>query len=188
MTATLVPNRYWCHAAGLVLLLCLPLIGWGQLPIDAPLLPQTSLGSPSRGESLFTGRAQLHNRGPACIACHTIGSLPFPNGGTLGPDLTDAYAALGQPGAQAAIHTLYFGVMTPIYDQHPLTTDEQADLLAFLKQSGAAAQPQWTTQILILVAVILALLFFIITAVFGRRRLRSVRGALVNRVRKQGVL
>lgn len=188
--ASAVParKRCCCRAAGATLLLFAPLVGWTEQPAPPPLTPQMTLGSSSRGELLFSGRVHFHNRGPACISCHSIGGLTFPNGGTLGPDLTNAYTILGQPGAQAAIHTLYFGVMTPIYDQHPLTPDEQADLLAFLKQSETTKQPQWITQCLILAALGLAGIFLLITAVLWRRRLRSVRGALVNRARTQGVL
>lgn len=181
-------KRIRCCAAGLALLLLAPRMGWTQQPAPPPLTPQIILGSPSRGEVLFTGRVQFRNRGPACISCHSIGGLSFPNGGTLGPDLTHVYVRLGQPGAQAAIQTLYFGVMTPIYDRHPLTADEQADLLAFLKQSEPSKRPQWITQILILVAIGVAGIFLIITALRWRRRVRSVRRALVDRVRKQGVL
>ncbi|MDE2462376.1 MAG: hypothetical protein KGO02_01485, partial [Alphaproteobacteria bacterium] len=48
-------------------------------------------GSSARGESLFMGRTHFLNRGPSCISCHSIRGLPFPNGGTLGPDLTLTY-------------------------------------------------------------------------------------------------
>lgn len=174
--------------SGVALLVLVPPGAWPEQLLPPPLTPQNIPGSSSRGESLFAGRIQFHNRGPACISCHSIGGLPFPNGGTLGPDLTNAYTLLGQPGAQAAIHTLYFGVMTPIYDQHPLTSEEQADLLAFLKQSQTANQPQWITQTVIFAAIVLAGILLLITAIVWRRRLISVRGALVDRVRKQGAL
>lgn len=170
------------------LLLLVPLAGWTEQQPAPPLTPQLTPGSPSHGELLFAGQIRFRNRGPACISCHSIGGISFPNGGTLGPDLTHTYATLGQPGAQAAIHTLYFGIMTPIYDQRPLTPDEQADLLAFLKQSQTTQQPQWITETLILTAMILAGILLLITAILWRRRLRSVRWALVNRVRKQGAL
>ena len=59
----------------------------------------------------------------------------FPGGGTLGPDLTRAYRKLGPRGTQSAMQTLYFQVMTPIYSVHPLGSEEQADLMAFLEQA-----------------------------------------------------
>ncbi len=188
MTSITKLKRSWYRVTGVALLLLAPLICRAQQPDRLPLNPQPFLGSSSHGELLFSGRIQFQNKGPACISCHSIGGISFPNGGTLGPDLTNAYTTLGPPGARAAIHTLYFGVMTPIYDQHPLIPEEQADLLAFLKQSETAKQPQWIAQTLILVALGFAGILFPITALVWKRRLRSVRWALVNRVRKQGSL
>ena len=112
-------------------------------------------GSPQRGEQLFTGKVHFRNRGPACISCHSIAGLSFPNGGTLGPDLTHAYAKLGPRGMDAAMQTLYFGVMTPIYSEHPVVPQEQADLVALFKQSETRSQTRWSTQILILIAFLL---------------------------------
>lgn len=181
-------SRWHSTASTLLVLLVLlfPLNGWTETPDQPPLATQSIPGSSSRGEMLFAGRIPFRNQGPACIACHSIGGLSFPNGGTLGPDLTHAYTSLGQPGAQAALHSLYFGVMTPIYDQHPLVPSEQADLLAFLQQSAATQQPQWITQSLLLVALVLAGIFLIITAMlWRRRRVYSVRETLVNKVRQQ---
>lgn len=176
------------RATCFTLLLLTPLVSWAEQPPRPPLSGQTIPGSTSRGELLFMGRIQFRNQGPACIACHSIGGVTFPNGGTLGPDLTNAYALLGQQGAHAAIQTLYFGVMTPIYDERPLLPDEQADLLAFLRQSEKARPPQWITQKLLSIAIVFAGILLLITAVLWRRRLQSVRWALVNRVRKQGSL
>ena len=178
----------WRRAAGMMLLLLAPLVGWARPASLPPLAPQTIPGSSSQGKLLFVGRIRFHNQGPACISCHSIGGASFPNGGTLGPDLTNACSLLGQRGAHAAIQTLYFGVMTPIYDERPLLPDEQADLLAFLQQSEKARPPQWITQKLLSIAIVFTGILLLITAVLWRRRLQSVRWALVNRVRQQGSL
>jgi mono/diheme cytochrome c family protein len=144
-------------------------------------------GSPQRGEQLFTGEVHFRNRGPACISCHTIAGLSFHDGGTLGPDLTHAYAKLGPRGTEAAMQTLYFGVMTPIYSEHPVVPQEQADLIALLKQSEAKPQTKWSTQILILIAFLLGGVFVALTGFLWRDRVRSVRRALVDKARRQGV-
>jgi len=144
-------------------------------------------GSPQRGEQLFTGEVHFQNRGPACISCHSIAGLSFPNGGTLGPDLTHAYAKLGPRGMEAAMQTLYFGVMTPIYSEHSVVPQEQADLIALFKQSETKSQTRWSTQILILIAFLLGGVFVALTGFLWRDRVRSVRRALVDRVRRQGV-
>jgi mono/diheme cytochrome c family protein len=144
-------------------------------------------GSPQRGEQLFTGEVHFHNRGPACISCHTIAGLSFHDGGTLGPDLTHAYAKLGPRGTEAAMQTLYFGVMTPIYSEHPVVPQEQADLIALLMQSEAKPQTKWSTQILILIAFLLGGVFVALTGFLWRDRVRSVRRALVDKARRQEV-
>lgn len=143
-------------------------------------------GSPSRGESLFMGRTHFHNRGPACIACHSIAGLSFPNGGTLGPNLTHTYSTLGPRGTEAAFQTLSFGVMAPIYIDRQLVPQEQADMMAFLKQRDTQPETKWNTQILILIALSLAGLFVVITGFFWKDRVRSVRRALVARATGQG--
>ena len=113
---------------------------------------------------------------------------PFLGGGTLGPDLTHAYAKLGPRGTEAAMQTLYFGVMTPIYSEHPVVPQEQADLIALLKQSEAKPQRKWSTQILILIALLLGGVLVALTGLLWRDRVRSVRRALVDKARRQGVL
>ena len=117
---------------------------------------------------------------------HSIAGLSFPNGGTLGPNLTHTYTRLGPRGTEAALQTLYFGVMAPIYGDHPLAPEEQRDLMAFLKQSETRPETPWSTQILILIALPLAGLFVAITGFFWKDRVRSVRRALVARATGQG--
>jgi len=156
----------------------------GSVPMN-----EVPSGSSSRGESLFIGRAHFLNRGPACISCRSIAGLPFPNGGTLGPDLTQTYVKLGPAGTQAAMQTLYFPTMIPVYRDHQLVPQEQADMVAYLKATAAEAKPQeqWTTQILILAAFVLGIIFVTLTAFFWRKRVLSVRRALVARATGQGV-
>ncbi len=186
LTITVQPlNRNRRRCTVFVFLIMLPIMSSAQSPVTPPTLEATQ-GAVSRGESLFTGGTHFRNRGPACISCHSIAGLSFPNGGTLGPDLTHAYTKLGQRGTEAAMQTLYFGVMTPIYIQHPVVPEEQADLMAFLKESETKPQTQWSTQILIRGAFLLGGVFVALTAFFWRDRVRSVRRALVDRATGQG--
>ena len=149
--------------------------------------PETMHGSASRGEALFVGRTRFQNRAPACISCHSVAGLSFPNGGTLGPDLTPVYEEFGEQGTQYAMQTLFFPAMVPIYNAHPLVPKEQADLVAFFKQAQAKPQSHWTTQVLILVAFLLGGVFVALTGFLWRNRVRSVRHALIDRATKQGV-
>ena len=158
------------------------------LPISSPAQQTTLLqaaqlapGSGARGQLLFTGAIRFRNGGPACVSCHSIAGIPFPNGGTLGPDLTHAYRKLGPEGTQSAVQTLYFPVMTPIYSAHLLSSDEQADLLAFLEQADSQAAPEGNTEIMIGASLVLAGIFLGLTGLFWRDRVRSVRAALVHR-------
>ncbi len=164
-------------AACLISSLASGIAGAQSIPAGAP-------GSSSRGERLFTGYDHFRNGGPACVSCHNIAGLDFPGGGTLGPDLTGAYQKLGPNGAQSALQTLYFRVMTPIYTAHPLMPDEQIDLVAFLEQAGSAAS-KGTTGTILLAAIVLGAIFVGFTGLLWRDRVRSVRGAMVARAMRQ---
>jgi len=181
------------YAIGLFALLALlPAASLAQ-PSRTPDQPQTTLAdsqeSFARGEDLFTGRTSFHNGGPACIACHSITGLSFPNGGTLGPELSHTYEKLGPAGTEAAMQTLYFPTMIPVYRDHQLTQREQSDMVEYFRRTTAEAKPpgQWTTQILIAAAFVLGTIFVALTAFFWRKRVLSVRRALVARATGQGV-
>jgi hypothetical protein len=84
------------------------------------------------------------------------------------------------------MQTLFFRVMTPIYSAHMLAPDEQADLMAFLKQAETKSSPQWNTQIILLAALVLGGVFVVLTAIFWKDRVRSVRRALIYRATGHG--
>jgi len=172
--------------AAVALLAIFSIAGCAQPTPVAQTVPEATQASAQRGEDVFTGRTRLHNRGPACISCHSVAGLPFPNGGTLGPDLTQVYKKLGPQGTQSAMQTLFFRVMTPIYSAHMLAPEEQADLMAFLKQAETKPQSQWDTQIMILAALLLSGFFVALTAFFWKDRVRSVRRTLIYRATGQG--
>jgi mono/diheme cytochrome c family protein len=160
-------------------------IGLSQTPsiTENPVVAKRGLAS--RGEALFTGKVRLRNGGPACISCHSVAGIPFPNGGTLGPNLTNAYKKLGPQGIQPAMRTLYFNVMTPIYDRHPLTPEEQTDLIAFFQEAASAPPAREDTQILVGISLAGCVVFLVIIHAVWQDRLKSVRRALVQRARRQ---
>lgn len=143
-------------------------------------------GSATRGEALFAGRISFRNGGPACTSCHSVAGLPFPNGGTLGPNLTHEYAKLGPEGMDVAIETLYFPAMVPLYDSHPLTMGEQADLKAFLESAGAQPPSPNFTPLIGLIALGGFAVLLVITWALWRDRLRGVRRKLVATAARQG--
>lgn len=149
-----------------------------SFPIEQPEEP-VEAGSPQRGEQFFTGRLSFRNGGPSCSTCHRVSGLPFPSGGTLGPDLTRTYSKLGSDGLDTALHTLFFPAMAPLYDRHPLTVSEQADLKAFFKEANSRPTTSDLTPIAAAIALIGFAVLVFLTWVIWRERLQGVRQTLV---------
>lgn len=145
-------------------------------------------GSPRRGEQFFTGRISFRNGGPPCSACHRVSGLPFPSGGTLGPDLTRTYSKLGSEGLDTALHTLFFPTMAPLYDPHPLTVSEQADLKAFFKEADTRPMTNDLTPVAAVIALIGFAVLLFITWALWRDRLQGVRRILVETALRKGDL
>jgi mono/diheme cytochrome c family protein len=143
-------------------------------------------GSAQQGEKLFVGRISFKNGGPPCSACHIVAGLPFPGGGTLGPELTHTFSKLGSEGLDTALHTLFFPAMAPLYDPHLLTVSEQADLKAFLVE--ADSRPAATDRTIPAVLIGLAGFGILVLATwaFWRDRLHSVRRTLVETAMRKG--
>ncbi|MDZ4804121.1 MAG: c-type cytochrome [Candidatus Eisenbacteria bacterium] len=87
------------------------------------------------GEQLFFGRKVLDKRGLACVACHAAGG----RGGSLGPDLTDAFVRLGETPLRSGIENAAYPVMAPHYRQHPIARQEAAHLVAYFATLDPAA-------------------------------------------------
>ncbi len=82
------------------------------------------------GKQLFMGTNKLQNGGLACVTCHRVGA----RGGTMGPDLTDAFDKLGRVALMSSIEAAQYNVMRGAYEQHPVTAQESAHLAEFLSQ------------------------------------------------------
>jgi mono/diheme cytochrome c family protein len=146
---------------------------------------QKSSGSSLDGKLLFIGSKNLKNGGPACVGCHSVSSLPFPYGGSLGRELAGAYENLGLEVLHAGLETMPWRVMRPIYAEKPLTDEEIRNLAAFLKEAAGKPAPPDLTFLLALpmAGSGLALSLVIIWAVW-RSRIKTIRRNLVRRVRK----
>ncbi len=158
-------------------------------PFSAPAAAAAAAPAPSQppspaaiaaGQALFNGNLRFTNGGPACASCHSASNLPFPYGGTMGPDLTHEYSKLGPEGLKLSLRTLYFPAMVALFNHRPLTLDEQANLGAFL-ESVDRSQPRQATLPLGVIALAGLLVLVIWTWTVGRRRVRSVRQALLER-------
>jgi hypothetical protein len=74
--------------------------------------------------------------------------------------------------------------MKPIYETDPLTEEEQADLLAFMKSS--VGEPEADKELLVFGISILGTIgAAIVLGFIYRNRLRSVRRAMVNKAEKE---
>ena len=152
------------------------------------LLVALLLGTPAAGQpppsaavgaQLFAGSVAFQNGGPACATCHSIGGLAFPNGGTMGPDLTHTVARFGDAGIDAMLQTLFFPTMQPIFDAHPLTPAEQANLKAFFQTAQNRPPAPNITPLLLLIACGGGGIWLVVAHLTWRRRLGGVRRTLV---------
>ncbi len=134
---------------------------------------------PEDGRALFAGERPFRNGGPPCAACHDAAGLAFPGGGTLGPDLTTAFSALGPQGLSAALQTLYFPTMQAIFGPRPLTAQEAEGLAAFLQQESAQRPDGTSTGWMALISVAGFAAAMVLTWLRGMGRVRSVRAAMV---------
>ena len=96
------------------------------------------------GFKLFSGEKRLASGGPPCFTCHHVRELGFMGGGTLGGDVTFAYATFGEAGLSRTLAELPTPVMAAIYGKAPLEADEQYALKALFasmaKDGKAVAQ------------------------------------------------
>jgi len=191
-------SRRPAFAVGIaVLLFAIPSLTRAQAQSPAPtpdvqsqaqMQETVPVGSTVRGKELFSGEVHFENGGPPCAACHSIAGLSFPNGGTLGPNLTHEYGKLGPQGTAIVLKTLYFPAMSPIYDSRPLTPQEQADLQAFLKETATSHEAPSDTLAIAVAGLLGFFVLLIVTRAVWRDRLRSVRRRLLEKARTQGGL
>lgn len=196
--------RWWtllCAAAFLAVLLA----GWkampqptpertaepGQTPILEPLRSVRSQGTlegdVERGRDLFMGRLHFQNGGPPCMGCHNVGQNGLLGGGAMGPDLTNVSRERSQTeilGFLSNTGRNISPVMRAIYISHPLTWEEQSDVLAFLVAS--AGQPQADREFLVLGISLAG--FIVVAGLLGfvyRGRMRGARTPLIRKVREK---
>jgi len=133
---------------------------------------------PESGRRLFAGAEKFRNGGPACIACHNMANIGAFGGGALGPDLTNIYGQYGEDGISSILSDLPFPTMMPIYEKKPLTSDEQANLLAFFKIAENDTAVSMDQKFLIAIIGGSALSMFLINFLW-RKRLVSICKTMV---------
>ncbi|HEX5809863.1 MAG TPA: cytochrome c [Anaerolineales bacterium] len=175
----------------LIVVLAFWLYGCGPAPegssVETVAAKAITAGDVDRGRDLFMGYAHFENEGPPCMGCHSVGENGLLGGGSMGPDLTNIYSQRSQTEILAVLSNTgrkISPVMRPIYMDHPLTWDEQVDLLAFLETS--VGQPEADRELLVLGISIAGFLGAVgVLGFVYRSRLRSVRRALVNKAQKE---
>lgn len=174
-----------------ILLLVVLLFGCAPLPQHEAAEPASvqaiANGDVENGRKLFMGIAHFENEGPPCMGCHNVGTNGLLGGGALGPDLTNVSTERSDIELASVLSNNRWTkspVMEPIYNQHPLTESEQADLIAFMKSS--VGEPETDKELLVLGVSILGTIGAAIALGFiFRNRLRSVRAAMVKEAEKE---
>lgn len=155
----------------------------GAAPAAAPLPP----GDAAAGRELFVGGAAFKNGGPPCMSCHSISGIGALGGGTLGPDLTNAYKDLGgDAGLASFLSSAPTPTMSAVWTRQPMTPQEIANLTAFIKEGAVAERPLDAIGKLLLMAIIALVIIVLILAMYWRRRLLGVRIPLVFRANGGG--
>lgn len=158
-----------------------------EISTQPPSAEMIANGDVENGQKLFMGYAHLEHEGPPCMGCHSVGDNGLLGGGAMGPDLTNVSTRRNDTeilGILSNTGTDISPVMQPIYVTDPLTAEEQADLLAFMKSS--IGQPESDKELLVLGISIVG--FFGAVGALGfvyRNRLRSIRRVLVNKAQKE---
>jgi len=134
------------------------------------------------GRQLFLGEQPFANGGPACVSCHTLGTISGLGGGRLGPDLTNVFDRLGgRSGLGAWLSTPPTPTMQSVFGKRALQPEEIFSLLAVIDDANNRSQPANQSSILKFVAFgfggMLAGLALLQLA--WRGRIRSVRRSIV---------
>ena len=174
-----------------ILFLVFLLVGCAPASQQETLEPASVSGVVSadaeNGRKLFMGYAHFENEGPPCMGCHNIGENGLLGGGALGPDLTNVSKERSYAEMASILSNFGFTsspVMEPIYNKHPLTNKEQADLIAFMQAS--VGEPEPDKEFLVLGISILATIgTAIVLGFIYRNRLRRIRAAMVKEAEKE---
>ncbi len=143
----------------------------------------TGEGDSDAGKNIFTGVTRLENGGPSCRACHSSGGIGGLGGGKLGPDLTGAYAKLGDA---MILWPETSQTMKPIFSEKPLTDSEKADLLAFFSSTDVTKRSTEVIGQLVGLAVVGIVVIGVLIQLIWRRRLAGVRIPMVEDQRNDG--
>ena len=134
------------------------------------------------GDQLFRGEQPLANGGPACVSCHTLGTIGGLGGGRLGPDLTQVFDRLGgRKGLGAWLSAPPTQTMQSVFRNRALQPEEILPLLAAIDEASKGGQPADKSSIakFVLVGFGGMLVGLALLQLAWRGRFRSVRRTIV---------
>jgi mono/diheme cytochrome c family protein len=135
------------------------------------------------GRNLFVGTLSQSSRGPACVSCHTVGTLGGLQGGRLGPDLTLAVERLqGTKGLTAWLSAPATPTMQSVYGKAPLQPEEILAVVAFLEGTAKGGVPASPVALLnfLLLGLGGTVLGLVVFDAAWKWRFRGVRRSLVH--------
>jgi len=134
------------------------------------------------GQQIFLGEQPLAKGGPACVSCHTLGTIGGLGGGRLGPDLTQVFDRLGgRKGLGAWLSAPPTQTMQSIFRNHALQPDEILPLLAVIDDASNRSRPADTSSLakFVLFGFSGMLVGLALLQLAWRGRFRSVRRTIV---------
>lgn len=136
----------------------------------------------AEGQKIFLGEQRLGNGGPACVSCHTLGTMGGLGGGRLGPDLTNVFDRLGgRQGLGAWLSSPPTPTMQAVFGPHALKPEEILPLLALFNDANSRSQAAGSSDTAKFFAygLIGMLIGLVLLQVAWRGRIRSVRRPIV---------
>ena len=94
------------------------------------------------GRQLFSGSLRFDTGGPACILCHHVTDDILTGGALIAPDLTNVYSLFDEKIIIVRVITPYHTTMQDAYKDKPVTKEEAALLVSFLKYVGTESTHQ----------------------------------------------
>lgn len=179
-----MPNTGLTEAEVTAVIAYLESVDGGETGASTPDSTGTNQGAPgvgdsSTGELLFTGQRKLSNGGTACQACHSVSGTGALGGGTLGPNLTQVYTRYGENGLNASLTNIAFPSMAGIFANQPITPQERADLVAFLREANQRnPAPAALTWVFLGSSLVLTLILFALLLISWPRQKQSLSDRL----------
>lgn len=138
-------------------------------------------GDATRGKALFVGDTHFENGGPHCIACHSVAGIGSLGGGNLGPDLTNSGFIQSDTVFTAFISAPSTTTMKAVWENTPLTPQEQADLFSFLSKAAVTKRESNALWQIALLGIAGAAALIALAQVYWGKRLKGVRRPMIER-------